>query len=217
MNSVPSETPGVDIPRLMEDTEERFCAQVGVGALPATEKRVARWEVDNSKTTCFDTLCASWAQSSVWCPVLRRQVVELVRSCTACTVERRNPSKLMIASETELRQWQKLGTDMFIHNMPTYLLLVDYASRYEERERERGGERENERVRERGRDRTTLTEHTSSDVILHRRYRPYIERRGIPETVVSDTERSMRVTRVCALFQWRRIRTLHQQHMVPSE
>ena len=93
--------------------------------------------------------CRSRAQSSVWWPRLSRQLEELVRSCTACAVERRNPSEPMIASETVLRPWQKVGTDMFVCKKVTYLLVVDYASSYVEIAK--------------------LAATTSPDVILHMR------------------------------------------------
>ena len=49
--------------------------------------------------------CRSRAQSSVLWPGLSRQLDELVRSCMACAVERRNPSEPMIASETMAKGW----------------------------------------------------------------------------------------------------------------
>ena len=55
-----------------------------------------------------------------------------MRNCTACDVERCNPSEPTIASETVLRPWQKVGTDMFVYKKSTYLLVVDYASSYVE-------------------------------------------------------------------------------------
>ena len=85
-------------------------------------------------------------------------------SCTACAVERCNPSEPMTASETVLRPWQKVGTDMFVYKKATYLLVVDYASSYVE-------------IAE-------LAKTTSPDVILH--LRSIFARHGIPETVVSD-------------------------------
>ena len=87
-----------------------------------------------------------------------------MRSCTACAVERRNPSEPMIVSETVLRPWQKVGTDMFVYKKATYLLVVDYASSYVEIAK--------------------LAATTSPDVILH--LRSIFARHGIPETVVSD-------------------------------
>ena len=106
----------------------------------------------------------SRAQSSVWWPGLSRQLEELVRSCTACAVERRNPSEPMIASETVLRPWQRVGTDMFVYKNATYMLVVDYASSYVEIAK--------------------LAATTSPDVILH--LRSIFARHGISETVVSD-------------------------------
>ena len=87
---------------------------------------------------------------------------ELVRSCTACAVERCNPSEPMIASDTVLRPWQKVGMDMFMYNKATYLLVVDYASSYGAK----------------------LAATPSPDVILH--LRSISTRHGIPENVVSD-------------------------------
>ena len=102
--------------------------------------------------------------SSIWWPGLSRQLEELVRSCTACAVERRNPSEPMFASETVLRPWQKVGTDMFVYKKSTYLLVVDYASSYVEIAK--------------------LAATISPDVILH--LRSIFARHGITETVVSD-------------------------------
>ena len=108
--------------------------------------------------------CRSRAQSSVWWPELSHQLEELVCSCTACAVERRNPSEPMIASETTLRQWQKVGTDMLVYKKATYLLVVDYASSYTEIDK--------------------LAATTSLDVIMH--LISIFARHGIPETVISD-------------------------------
>ena len=77
-------------------------------------------------------MCRSRAQSSVWWPVLSRQLEELMRSCPACAVERCNTSEPMITPDTVLRPWQKVGTDMFVYKKATYLLVVDYASSYVE-------------------------------------------------------------------------------------
>ena len=70
----------------------------------------------------------------------------------------------MIASETVLRPWQKVGTDMFVYKKDTYLLVVDYTSSYVEIAK--------------------LAATTSPDVILH--LRSIFARHWIPEIVVSD-------------------------------
>ena len=108
--------------------------------------------------------CRSQAQSSVWWLGLSRQLDELERSCMSCAVERRNPPEPMITSETALRPWQKVATDMFVYKKATYLLVVDYASSYVEIAK--------------------LAATTSPDVIMH--LRSIFARHGITETVVSD-------------------------------
>ena len=90
----------------------------------------------------------------------QRQLEELVRSCAACAVEPCNPYEPIIASDTFLRPWQNVGTDMFVYKKATYLLVVDYASSYVEI--------------------TKLAETTSPDVILH--LRSIFARHVIPET-----------------------------------
>ena len=108
--------------------------------------------------------CRSQAQSSVWWTGLSRQLGELVRSCTACAVERRNQSEPMIASDTVLRPWQNTGTYMFVYKKATYLLAVAYASSYVEIAK--------------------LAATTSPDANLH--LKSIFARHVIPETVVSD-------------------------------
>ena len=53
------------------------------------------------------------AQSSVWWPGLSRQLEELVMNCTMCALKHSNTVKPMIASDSNLRPWQKVDTDMF--------------------------------------------------------------------------------------------------------
>ena len=84
-------------------------------------------------------------------------------SCTACAVERRNPSEPMVASETDLRPRENVGTDMSVYKKATNLIVVDYASSYVNI--------------------ANLSETTSSYVILY--LRSIFARHGIPETVVS--------------------------------
>ena len=76
--------------------------------------------------------CRSWAQSSVWWSGLSRQLEELVKNCTTCAMERSYTVEPVIASEPNLRPWQKIGTDMFYFKKVTYLLVVDFYSSYVE-------------------------------------------------------------------------------------
>ena len=108
--------------------------------------------------------CRSWAQSSVWWPGLSRQLEELVKNCTTCAMEQRNTVKPMIASDSNLRPWQKVGTDMFYFKKAMYLLVVDFYSSFVEIAR--------------------LDDTGASNVILHLRL--IFVWHGILETVVSD-------------------------------
>ena len=87
-----------------------------------------------------------------------------MRSCMTCTVEGRNPSEPMIATAPDLSPLQKVGTDMFVYNKATYLLVVDYASSYVEIAK--------------------LAATTSPNVIMH--LRSIFATHGIAENVLSD-------------------------------
>ena len=108
--------------------------------------------------------CTARAQTSVWWPCPSRQMEELVKNCTTCAMVRQNPAEPMVAAESHLRPWQKVGTDLLYFKKATYLLVVDYCSSYV--------------------DVAKFDEVGSSAVILH--LRSIFARHGIPETVVSD-------------------------------
>ena len=108
--------------------------------------------------------CRLRAKSSVWWPGLSKQLEELVTNCTACARDRHIQAEPIIPSESRLRPWQKVATDMFFYKGHTYLLVVDYYSSYVEIAK--------------------LETVASSDVIIH--LKSIFARHGIPETVVSD-------------------------------
>ena len=76
--------------------------------------------------------CRLRATSSVRWPGLSKQLEELVTNCTACARERHIYAEPMMPSESRLRPWQKVATDMFVYKGRTYLLVVDYYSSYVE-------------------------------------------------------------------------------------
>ena len=78
--------------------------------------------------------------------------------------ERRNHSEPLMPSDCPERPWQKLGADLFELGGKTYLLVVDYLSRYVE---------------------LALLTHTKcNDVINH--LKSMFARHGIPEVLMSD-------------------------------
>ena len=76
--------------------------------------------------------CRLRVKNSVWWPGVSSQVKQKVQNCVMCSkyaVPRHEP---MIASLLPDRPWESLGADLFHLDGATYLLLVDYFSRYPE-------------------------------------------------------------------------------------
>ena len=109
------------------------------------------------------------AKPSVWLPGLSKQLKELVTNCIACARERHIHAEFMVPSESRLRPWQKVATDMFVYKGRTYLFVVDYYPSYVEIAK--------------------LENVASSDVIIH--FNSIFVTHGISETVVSDNAHNM--------------------------
>ena len=108
--------------------------------------------------------CQLRATSCVWWPGISKDLEHFVKQCLVCTkrsVPRKEP---MIPSELPKYPWQKVGTDLFELKGATFLLVVDYFSRYVET--------------------TKLASTTSSAIITA--LKSIFARFGIPEIVVSD-------------------------------
>ena len=110
------------------------------------------------------TKCRERAKHSVWWPGLSRQLEETVKSCPECLKHSPLRPEPLIPSQLPQLPWQKVGTDLFEWNKSTYLLVVDYYSRWIEVAR--------------------LQKQTAPEVINHTR--SIFARHGIPEIVVSD-------------------------------
>lgn len=108
--------------------------------------------------------CRALARSSVWWPGLSQQIETLVMNCPDCEKERRvNPEPLK-PTDTPNYPWQRVGMDLFVWKGHTYLLVVDYYSRWIEI--------------------AHLREPTATVVVEH--CKSIFARYGIPEAVVSD-------------------------------
>uniref|UniRef100_A0A3Q3IR53 Integrase catalytic domain-containing protein n=1 Tax=Monopterus albus TaxID=43700 RepID=A0A3Q3IR53_MONAL len=88
----------------------------------------------------------------------------MVLKCRACIQERQNPKEPLVASECPARPWQKLGTDLFVLKGKTYLVVVDYFSRYVEV--------------------AQLCNTKSTDIIVQ--LKSIFAQHGIPEELMSD-------------------------------
>ena len=110
------------------------------------------------------TRCRSRAQQSVWWPGLSKQIEELVKNCNICEKTTHQRSEPLIPGELPERPWQKVGTDLFELEGKTYLLVVDYHSRYPE----------------------VARAHSTTSKAIIGMLKSMFARHGIPEIVMSD-------------------------------
>ena len=104
------------------------------------------------------------AQASVWWPGLSTQIAEYIGKCAVCARTKvQHPEPLQPSTLPEY-PWQKVGSDLFEFRSVSYLLVVDYYSRWIEIAK--------------------LSSTTSSSVISH--FKSIFAKYGIPEVVVSD-------------------------------
>ena len=108
--------------------------------------------------------CQSRVSMSVWWPGVKQQVEQLVQHCSACTKVLAAPRQPMLPTPLPEYPWQRVASDLFELDKKTYILVVDYFSRYVEVQ--------------------TLSSTTSPSII--RTLKSIFARHGIPETFVSD-------------------------------
>ena len=110
------------------------------------------------------TKCRELARQSVWWPGLSKQLEELVLNCRDCLKVQRQRSQPLSPTPLPQLPWQKIASDLFEWKQATYILVVDYFSRYIEIAR--------------------LNRATATEVINH--LKSFFARHGIPETLISD-------------------------------
>ena len=76
--------------------------------------------------------CRSRANTAVWWPGMSSQINTMVKSCVECSKHTRPIREPMITTPLPDYPWQVVGSDLFYHKGTTYLLVVDYFSRYPE-------------------------------------------------------------------------------------
>ena len=108
--------------------------------------------------------CRQQAGQSVWWPGLSKQLEELVKNCEECCKHQIQRAEPLLPSKLPNLPWQKLGTDLFEWDKSTYLLIVDYYSRYIELSK--------------------LRNTSAEEVISHTK--SIFARHGIPEKLISD-------------------------------
>ena len=106
--------------------------------------------------------CRMRAKLSVWWPQLSAHIEEFIKSCPHCIKEHSPPKEPLMPTPLPDYPWQRVGSDLFNGN--TYLIVVDYFSRFPEV--------------------ITLSSTTSKSVIVA--LKTIFARHGIPQVVVSD-------------------------------
>ena len=110
------------------------------------------------------TKCSLRVTSAVWWPGVKQQLENLVHKCPECSKAAQAPRQPLICTPLPQHPWEKVASDLFEMDGKTYLLVVDYFSRYVEVQ--------------------TLSTTTSASVI--KALKAIFSRHGIPATVVSD-------------------------------
>lgn len=108
--------------------------------------------------------CKERARISVWWPGISNDIESYIKECRICCQTQQPKFEPMIVSELPSFPWQKIGTDLFMWKQKTYLLVIDYYSRFIEIAK--------------------LASMTSNEVISH--LKSIFARHGIPQYVVSD-------------------------------
>ena len=68
--------------------------------------------------------CVSWNG-------IKHDIEVIVRKCATCQgVQRAQPREALVPHETPSRAWQIVGTDLFVINLETYLLVSGYYSKF---------------------------------------------------------------------------------------
>ena len=110
------------------------------------------------------TKCRKRARQSIWWPKMSTELEELIKNCMECCREQQQRQQPLIPFSLPELPWQKVAADLYEWKQSTYLLVVEYLSRYIEISR--------------------LNRQTAEEVITHTK--SIFARHGIPEKVISD-------------------------------
>ena len=76
--------------------------------------------------------CRLRATSSVWWPGISKDVESFVQQCAECKKSIPNPREPLLTTPLPKHPWERVAADLFQLDGSTYLLVVDYFSRYPE-------------------------------------------------------------------------------------
>ena len=110
------------------------------------------------------TKCRQRAKQAVWWPGLSKQIAEFVHSCPTCARSQVQPAEPLLPTALPEVPWQKVAADFFEFRSCTYLLVVDYYSRFIEL--------------------ALMSTTTTSQTVRH--FRSMFARHGFPDELITD-------------------------------
>ena len=108
--------------------------------------------------------CRLRVNTSVWWPGVSKDVENFVKSCPDCQKSMQLPREPLIQSPLPSYPWEKVASDLFEFKKRTYILVVDYFSRYVEIQQ--------------------LSSTTSTTIVTV--LKSLFARHGVPTTLVTD-------------------------------
>ena len=108
--------------------------------------------------------CQQRISTAVWWPGITRQLEQMIIHCPECSKLSTAPRQPLMPTPLPRYPWERVATDLFEQKGITYLLVIDYFSRYIEVQ--------------------SLTSTTSASII--RSLKSIFARHGLPTTVMSD-------------------------------
>ena len=76
--------------------------------------------------------CRLRAQSSVWWPGISQHISDLIENCHVCAKKSKQYHEPLMSTPLPDYPWQRVASDLFFLGSDSYLLIVDYVSRYPE-------------------------------------------------------------------------------------
>ena len=76
------------------------------------------------------TKCKQKARQSIWWPRISQDIEDRVQKCLTCLKFHKQLAEPLIPTSLPDYPWQRVGTDLFEWKKVTYLLIIDYYSRF---------------------------------------------------------------------------------------
>ena len=78
------------------------------------------------------TKCRARARQAVWWPGLSVQIQQMVSKCMVCAKLQPTPRETLMPSSIPKRPWERVAMDLCYYDNATYIVVVDYLSRWVE-------------------------------------------------------------------------------------